>query len=197
MNSKMQISVHLDPFLQSGFRARCQVVAIPVNPSWYAGGGHHLCLICEGQFYNIVPTFGAFVYISSHLYGLPLRDLSGSIKREKERHKQSGGYAGKQPGSYLLIQVGTGNDTRRNSNIPRKTLVALGVLMSYEGMGVANVTCEPQRTEPETCSCMEWQIDMHKEHHTSQVCKCMQCIASAGQAFSLASLRVGRVVWLG
>lgn len=85
-------------------------------------------------------------------------------------HQAKWGYAGSQPGSSLSIQVGMGNATDGNATTPRQTLVGLGVLKSYEGMGKASVSCvPPSHVQPQDCSCGFWQIDMHHEHHTSQV----------------------------
>eukprot|EP00884_Botryococcus_braunii_P008548 jgi/Botrbrau1/17695/Bobra.0166s0119.1 len=79
------------------------------------------------------------------------------------------GYVGLTPGSYLVIDVGSG-DVGPSSNIaPRQTIVALGVLKSYEDMGVATISCRSSHEHPKECVCNNWQIDLHHQHHTSQV----------------------------
>lgn len=58
---------------------------------------------------------------------------------------------------------------RRHNSFLRQTILALGVLKSYEGMRIAKVSCDPSSVQHEACHCSDSQIDMHREVHISQV----------------------------
>eukprot|EP00884_Botryococcus_braunii_P002068 jgi/Botrbrau1/11862/Bobra.0175s0022.3 len=75
-------------------------------------------------------------------------------------------YEGTTPGSRLVIQIGIPES--RAQGAPFRTVVSLGVLKSYKGMGVAEITCRSPTENHEACSC-NWSIDAHHPQHNSQV----------------------------
>eukprot|EP00884_Botryococcus_braunii_P016637 jgi/Botrbrau1/3657/Bobra.0204s0047.1 len=79
------------------------------------------------------------------------------------------GYVGTEAGSYVKIQVGQGRGKDGVIPASRQTYVSVGMLKSYEGMGVANLSCNSSTVVEGTCSCGTRQIDMQHQQKISQV----------------------------